>query len=203
VNPQYVLWSPVLADFDNDGWPDLFMSAGHFFPEVDKLKTVQRFRNPRLLYRNLGDGKFEDVSDRAGPGILAEHSSRGAEAGDFDNDGNIDLLVMNMNESPSLLKNRNTSGNNWLKVKLTGTKSNRGGIGAKVKVATAGRSQTRVLLSQSGYFSCADARVHFGLGRSAKADRLEIAWPNGLVETWDDLKPNQTFAATEGSGRRQ
>lgn len=203
VNPQYVLWSPVLADFDNDGWPDLFMSAGHFFPEVDKLKTVQRFRNPRLLYRNLGDGKFEDVSDRAGPGILAEHSSRGAEAGDFDNDGNIDLLVMNMNEPPSLLKNRNTSGNNWLKVKLTGTKSNRGGIGAKVKVTTDGRSQTRVLLSQSGYYSCADARVHFGLGLSAKVDRLEIAWPSGLVETWDDLKPNQNFVATEGSGRRQ
>ena len=201
INPQYVLWSPVLADFDNDGWADLFMTAGHLFPEVDRLKTAQRFRNPRLLYWNLGNGKFEDVSDRSGPGIAATHSSRGAEAGDFDNDGNMDLLIMNMNEPPSLLKNQSKSGNNWLKVQLTGTKSNRAGIGAKVKVTTAGKSQTRVLLSQSGYYSSADARLHFGLG-GASVDYVEIVWPSGLVESWDHVKPNQVFRATEGSGRK-
>jgi hypothetical protein len=202
VNPQYVLWSPIFADFDNDGWIDLFMSAGHFFSEVDRLKTAQRFRNPRLLYWNLGNGKFEDVSDRSGPGIAAAHSSRGAEAGDFDNDGNIDLLIMNMNEPPSLLKNRGKTGNNWLKVKLTGRKSNRAGIGAKVRVTSAGKTQTRVALSQSGFYSSPDARLHFGLGSAASVDLIEITWPCGLVETWDGLKPNQVFSASEGSGRK-
>jgi hypothetical protein len=199
INPQYVLWSPILADFDNDGWPDLFFTAGHFFPEVDRLKTVQRFRNPRLLYWNLGNGQFEDVSDRSGPGILAEHSSRGAAAGDFDNDGNLDLLIMNMNEPPSLLRNRSAGGNNWLKVRLMGTRSNRSAIGARVKAVSGGRPQTSVILSQAGFYSCGDQRAHFGLGRAEKVDLLEIAWPSGLRETWRDLKPNQTFVATEGS----
>ncbi len=202
VNPQHVLWSPVFADFDNDGWVDLLITAGHIFPEVDRLKNAQRFRNPRLLYWNLGNGKFEDVSDRSGPGIAAAHSSRGAAAGDFDNDGNIDLLIMNMNEPPSLLKNHGKSGNNWLKVQLTGTKSNRTGIGTLVKVTARGRSQTQVLLSQSGYYSSPDARLHFGLGNAASVDLVEITWPCGLVETWDRLKPNQVFSATEGAGRK-
>jgi hypothetical protein len=202
ISPQYVLWSPVFADFDNDGWLDLFITAGHLFPEVDRLKTVHQYPNPRLLYWNLGNGKFEDVSDRSGPGMTSIHSSRGAEAGDFDNDGNMDLLVMNMNEPPSLLKNQSKSGQKWLKVKLIGTKSNRSGIGAKVKVTAGGRSQVRVLLSQSGFYSSADGRLHFGLGATAAVDRVEIAWPNGIVETWEHLKPNQVFEATEGTGRK-
>jgi hypothetical protein len=202
VNPQYVLWSPVFADFDNDGWIDLFISAGHLFPEVDRLKTVHRFRNRRLLYWNLGNGKFEDVSDRAGPGISAMHSSRGAEAGDFDNDGDMDLLVMNMNEPPSLLKNDLKNAKNWLKVQLKGTKSNRSGIGAKVRVTSGGKSQTRVLLSQSGYYSSPDARLHFGLDKAESAELVEIAWPCGLVERWEHLKPNQVFSATEGAGKK-
>jgi hypothetical protein len=199
INPQYVLWSPVLADFDNDGWPDLFFTAGHFFPDVDQLKSVQRFRNPRLLYWNLGDGRFEDVSDRAGAGILAEHSSRGAAAGDYDNDGNLDLLVMNMNEPPSLLKNRNSSGNNWFKVKLAGTKSNRSAIGARVRIVAGGPPQTSVVLSQSGFYSSGEQRLHFGIGRADKVDSVEILWPSGVTDMWRDLKPNQTFLATEGS----
>jgi hypothetical protein len=139
-----------LEDFDNDSWPDLFFTAGHFFPEVDQLKTDQRFRNPRLLYWSLGDGRFEDVSDRAGPGILAKHSSRGAAAGDYDNDGDLDLLIMNMNEPPSLLKNQNSTGNNWFTLKAEGKKSNRSAIGARVRVVAGGATQTSVVLSQSG-----------------------------------------------------
>jgi hypothetical protein len=199
VNPQYVLWSPILQDFDNDGWPDLFFTAGHFFPEVDQLKTEQRFRNPRLLYWNLGDGRFEDVSDRAGAGIQARHSSRGAAAGDFDNDGNLDLLIMNMNEPPSLLKNRNSSGNNWFKVKLVGTKSNRSAIGARVRILAGGAPQTSVVLSQTGFYSSGDQRLHFGVGRADKVDSVEVLWPGGATDTWRDLKPNQTFVAVEGS----
>jgi hypothetical protein len=113
----------------------------------------------------------------------------------------MDLLIMNMNEPPSLLKNQSKSGNNWLKVQLTGTKSNRAGIGSKVNVTAGGKSQMRVLLSQSGYYSSADARLHFGLGGD-KVDRVEIVWPSGLVEGWNNVKPNQVFHATEGSGRK-
>lgn len=201
VNPQYVLWSVLFADFDNDGWQDLFMAAGHFFPEVDRLKTVQRFRNPRLLYWNLGNGHFEDVSDRAGPGIAALHSSRGASAGDFNNDGCLDILVMNMNEPSTLLRNDCRTGNSWLEVKLSGTKSNRSGIGATVRVISAGARQTQVLLSQSGYYSHSDSRLHFGLGKAAVVDRVEVLWPSGLLEKVEKVKANQILELTEGAAQ--
>jgi hypothetical protein len=199
IHPQYVLWSAIFADFDNDGRPDLFLTAGHIFNEVDRLQTAQRFRNPRLLYWNLGNGKFEDVSHRSGPGPQALHSSRGAASGDFDNDGNIDLLIMNMNEPPSLLRSTNRGSHHWLKVKLTGTKSNRSAIGAKVRVEAGGRWQTNVVLSQSGYYSCNDPRVHFGLGVTAKVDRLEVTWPNGRIETWRNVKTDEIVTLTEGT----
>jgi hypothetical protein len=201
VNPQYVLWSVLLADFDNDGWQDLFMAAGHFFPEVDRLKIAQKFRNPRLLYWNLGNGRFEDVSDRAGPGIAELRSSRGAATGDFDNDGCLDILVMNMNEPPSLLRNDCKSGRRWLKVKLTGTKSNRSGIGAIVRVVTGAARQTQVLFSQSGYYSHSDSRLHFGLNGAETADRVEVLWPSGLLEKVENVRTNQVLQLTEGAVR--
>ncbi len=199
VNPQYVYWGVVFADVDNDFLPDLFIAPGHMFPEVAALKSGSGYRNPRLLYWNLGTGDFEDVSDRAGPGIMEKHCSRGAAAGDFDNDGSLDLLVMNTNEPPSLLRNENKSGNNWLKVKLTGTKSNRSAIGAVVRAVAGGRQQAAVVLSQSGYLSAGDRRVHFGLGKAPAADLIEIRWPSGLVETYEDVKANRTLEAVEGS----
>jgi hypothetical protein len=201
VNPQYVLWSVLMADFDNDGWQDLFMDAGHFFPEVDRVKTAQRYRNPRLLYWNLGGGRFEDVSDRAGPGIAAMHTSRGAAAGDFDNDGCLDILVMNMNEPPSLLRNDCKSGNRWIKVKLTGTKSNRSAVGAKVTVITGTERQTQVAMSQTGYYSRPDSRLHFGLGKHGAADRIEVVWPSGAVEAFGCFKANQIVNLVEGAAR--
>jgi enediyne biosynthesis protein E4 len=201
VNPQYVLWSVIFADFDNDQWPDLFMSAGHFFPEVDQVKTVQSFRNPRLVYFNLGNGHFEDVSDRAGPGIAARHSSRSAAVGDFDNDGSLDILIMNMNEPPSLLKNTNRSGNRWLKVKLAGTKSNRGAVGAVVRIFDCGGQQSGVVLSQSGYYSHNDSRLHFGMGKCEGAERIEVNWPSGMRESFEGAKANQTVTLVEGSGK--
>lgn len=199
IQPQFVLWSAIFADFDNDGWEDLFLAAGHIFSEVDRLATAQRFRNPRLLYWNLGNGKFEDVSRRAGDGMRAEHASRGAAAGDFDNDGSVDVLVMNMNEPPSLLRNTNRSGHHWLGVKLTGTKSNRSAIGARVRMEAGGRWRTGVVLSQSGYYSCNDSRVHFGLGTEAKVTKVEVTWPGGRVETWRDVEADRVFAAVEGT----
>jgi len=189
IRPQYVLWSAIFADFDNDAWPDLFFSAGHIFTEVDRLKTIQRFRNPQLLYWNLGNGRFEE-----GQGIPGEHSSRGAAAGDFDNDGNVDLLIMNMNEPPSLLKNSSRSGNHWFKVKLKGRVT-----GAKVRIQATGRWQTQLVLSQSGYYSVNDPRPHVGIGSATAIDTLEITWPNGATERWRDLKADQIFLAAEGT----
>ncbi len=187
LSPQYVLWSAIFADFDNDTWPDLFFAAGHIFEEIDRLKGSQRYRNPRLLYWNLGNGKFEDVGARAGPGILAEHSSRGAAAADFDNDGDLDLLIQNMNEPPSLLRNNNTSGHHWFQVKC--------GVGARVTIEAAGRGQTQFVLSQSGYYSVNDPRAHFGLGRSTRVDKLEILWTDGRTETWRGLEADRVFTA--------
>ncbi|MBS1828641.1 MAG: CRTAC1 family protein [Acidobacteria bacterium] len=201
IHPQYVLWSALFADFDNDAWPDLFFSAGHVFSEVDALQTVQRYRNPRLLYRNLGGGKFEDVGPVAGPGIAAMHSSRGAAAGDFDNDGDEDLLIMNRNAPVSLLRNDNRSGHHWLKVKLVGTKSNRMAIGAQVRVRVGERVLTNVVLSQSGYYSVNDARLHFGLGSAALAETVEVRWPSGASETWRKVKADQVVELKEGAGQ--
>ena len=200
VNPQYVLWSVAFADFDNDGWPDLFIAAGHFFPDVDHLQSQQRFRNPRLLYWNLGNGQFEDVSSHAGQGISALHSSRGAAVGDFDNDGRLDILVMNMNEPPSLLRNSGGTGNNWIKFKLVGTKSNRSAIGAAVRISNGGKPQTAVVLSQSGFYSHSDSRVHFGLGAAKSIDSVDVTWPTGVIETFVPPAANKVVTLTEGSG---
>ena len=196
VNPQYVLWSAIFADFDNDAWPDLFFSAGHVFTEA------RAYRNPQQLYWNLGGGKFEDVGTRAGPGIAAPRSSRGAAVGDFDNDGDPDLLIVNMNEAPSLLRNDNKSGNAWIQVALKGTRSNRDAIGARVGVTAGGRVLTGVKLSQSGYYSVNDPRLHFGLGAARAIDAIEVTWPSGGVETWRGVPPNRVFEAVEGSAPR-
>jgi hypothetical protein len=198
VNPQYVLWGAALADFDNDGWQDLFFTSGHVYPEIDRLQSAQTFRSPRLLYWNLGNGGFEDVSERAGPGITALHSSRGAAVGDFDRDGNLDILVMNMNEPPSLLRNTNRSGNHWVELKLVGTRSNRSAIGAKVTLSSGGQRQTGVVLSQSGYYSHSASYLHFGLGKDPTIDSVTVTWPSGVEESFKGLKPDHFVVLKEG-----
>src|SRR5690348_10149059 len=162
VNPQYVGWGIGLVDLDNDGLKDVFQVNGHVYPELDRHEGTERYRNPRLVYRNLGKGVFEDVSAMAGPGVQEKKSSRGAAFGDFDNDGDIDVLVMNMGEAPSLLRNDLKSGNHWIKVKLQGTKSNRSAVGAIVSLTAGGMTQTDAVLSQSSYISHSDPRLHFG-----------------------------------------
>jgi enediyne biosynthesis protein E4 len=198
VNPQYVLWGAALADLDNDGWEDLFLTSGHIYPEIDRLHSAQSFRSPRLLYRNLGNSSFEDVSEQAGPGITALHSSRGAAVGDFDRDGNLDILVMNMNEPPSLLRNTNTSGNHWVELKLVGTTSNRSAIGAKVTLNSGGQQQTGVVLSQSGYYSHSDSHLHFGLGKHPTIDSVTVTWPSGAEESFKGVKPDNIVVLKEG-----
>ncbi len=197
---KYVCWGAGMPDIDNDGWADIVYVTGNVYPEIEKHFRDYPHRSPRRVFRNTGNGRFENVSDRSGPGITAPHSSRGAAFGDYDNDGDMDILVMNMNEPPSLLENTLTGQGNWLKVRLIGTKSNRSAIGARVVVVTGKNEQARIVLSQSSYYSHDDMRLHFGLGASSRAERLEIHWPSGEKEVLRDVAAGGIVTVREGSG---
>ena len=196
---KFVSWGAGMPDVDNDGWPDIFWVTGNVYPEIEKTFKQYPHRNPRQLFRNLGNGKFEDVSAKSGPGITALHSSRGCAFGDYDNDGDTDVLTMNMNEPPSLLRNDQASGNHWLKVKLIGTKSNRTGLGARVVVTVGERKQAQAVLSQTSYYSHDDLRLHFGLGDKLKADRIDVYWPSGRKSSLTDVRAGQVLRIKEGS----
>lgn len=196
VNPQYVAWGVGFVDFDNDGWLDIFQVNGHVFPELERKPGGEPFKNPRLLYRNLGGGKFEDVSAIAGPGVAQRASSRGAAFADFDNDGNVDVLIMNMHEAPSLLRNDSTSGNSWLQVRLAGV-----GMGAVVTVEAGGRKQAQTLLSQSSFLSYNGRRLYFGLGKATRVDALTVVWPSGRTEHFTVDGVNRLLKLVEGTGK--
>jgi hypothetical protein len=206
---QFLGWGCGFFDMDNDGWPDILICNGHVYPEVEQLKTEAGYAQRKLLYKNLRDGRFDDVSFDAGPGISTPSTSRGCAFGDFDNDGDLDVVVNTVNDVPQLLRCDSHTGNNWLKVKVIGTKSNRSGIGARLKCVThppdekAPHQQIDEVRSCSGYFSVSDMRVHFGLGKAEKVDVFEIRWPSGLVETLKDIKANQLIYVKEGAGITQ
>jgi len=199
VETRYVGWGTGMADLDNDGFPDLFVATGSVYPEVEKKNPAYPFRTPRIVFRNLGDGRFEELIEEAGPGIADPHASRGCAFGDFDNDGDVDVLVWNMNEPPSLLRNDVSGGNHWLKVQLVGVHSNRSAIGARVVVRYGERQQTQELSAQSSFYSSNDRRLHFGLGNEAVAS-LSIRWPNGQVESISKMASDQLIVVKEGSG---
>ena len=203
---QYLGWGCGFFDFDNDGWPDVLICNGHVYPEVEQLTTEAGYPQRKLLYKNLRNGKFEDVSLNAGTGISVPTASRGCAFGDFDNDGDLDIVVNCVNDFPQLLRCDSTLKNNWIKVRTIGTKSNRSGIGARLRCVTrvAGQekphSQIDEVRSGGGYFSQNDLRVHFGIGIAEKVELLEIRWPSGQVDTLKDLKANQLYYVTEGRG---
>jgi enediyne biosynthesis protein E4 len=197
---RYVEWGAGMPDFDNDGLPDLMYVSGNVYPEVEAVLKQYPHRAPRVVFRNLDGSRFEDVSAKSGPGALAPHSSRGAAFGDFDNDGDIDVLVFNMNEPPSLLRNDYAGSNNWIAVALEGTSSDRAASGATVRVTAAGRTQARAALSQSSYYSHDDLRLHFGLGSATRADAIEVRWPSGRVETVRDVPARRVVKIKEGLG---
>jgi len=199
VETRYVGWGAAIADLDNDGLPDLFFSTGMVYPEVQQKLAEAPYKTPNVLFRNLGGGKFEELVDEAGPAIAEAHSSRGVAFGDFDNDGDIDILIVNQNEPPSLLRNDVSGGHHWLKVLLVGTASNRSAIGAQVVATYGDRRQAQAVLAQSSYLSANDRRLHFGLG-PATAASLEIRWPNGASEKVADVAADQLVVIREGSG---
>jgi hypothetical protein len=199
VDNRFVTWGAGMMDLDNNGLPDLFMVSGHVYPEAGKRLPQYPFKSPRLLFRNLGNGRFEELFDLAGPGIAELHSSRGCAFGDFDNDGDVDILIVNLNEPPSLLRNDVSPSSRWLKIKLTGTQSNRSAIGSRVTVKTEMATQTQELQSQSSFLSCNDFRLHFGLGTATKAE-VRVRWPSGTWQTIGAVSTNQLLTIKEGQG---
>jgi hypothetical protein len=206
AHTQYLGWGCGFFDMDNDGWPDILICNGHVYPEVEQLKTEAGYAQRKLLYRNLRNRRFEDISEQAGPGISAPSASRGCAFGDFDNDGDVDIVVNTVNDFPQLLRCDSRTENNWIKVKIIGTKSNRSGIGARLKCVTRLPGETKPheqideVRSGGSYISQNDLRIHFGLGKAEKVDLLQIRWPSGQVDTVKDVKPNQLLFVKEGEG---
>ena len=199
VETRYICWGTGFADFDNDGLPDLAIVTGSVYPEVEARFPEYPLKTPRLIFRNLGGGKFEELLDEAGPGISAAHCSRGCAFGDFDNDGDVDMVVVNLNEPPSLLRNDVKGDGRWIKVLLIGTKSNRSAIGSRVIAHYGERTQAQAVMAQSSFYSVNDRRLHFGLGAIRRVD-LEVHWTSGLVERYSDVGSNQLVTVTEGKG---
>jgi len=190
VETRYTGWGAGIVDLDNDGYPDLFLVTGGVYPELDGKLPGYPYKTPRVVFRNLGNGKFEELIGAAGPGVDAAHSSRSCAFGDFDNDGDLDILIVNLNEPPSLLRNDVSGDRRWVKVRLVGARSNRSAIGARVIARYGGKQQTQEVISQSSYFSCNDTRLHIGLGKAETLD-LEIRCPAGTNQTFTKLAPNQ------------
>jgi enediyne biosynthesis protein E4 len=204
INTKYLGWGCGFVDFDNDGWLDILICNGHVYPEVGQLTTEAGYSQRKLLYRNLRNGRFEDVSLKSGPGITQPSTARGCAFGDFDNDGDIDVVVNNVNALPELLRCDSSTGNNWIKVRTIGTKSNRSGIGARLLCVTGqGKDEMRQIdevRSGGSYYSQNDLRIHFGLGKAEKVSRVEIRWPSGTLQVLRDLAVNQLIHVKEGEG---
>ncbi|MGA3350673.1 MAG: CRTAC1 family protein [Candidatus Sulfotelmatobacter sp.] len=206
AHTQFLGWGCGFFDFDNDGWPDILICNGHVYPEVEQLKTEAGYPQRKLLYRNLRNGHFADVSFQAGTGISEPAPCRGCAFGDFDNDGDIDVVVNTVNDYPQLLRCDSNVKNNWIKIRTIGTKSNRSGIGARLICTTHPSGETKPhqqideVRSGGSYISQNDLRIHFGLGNAEKVDQLEIRWPSGHVDTLKDLKVNQLIYVKEGEG---
>jgi len=199
VETRYICWGAGIVDLDNDGYPELFLTTGNVYPEVERKLEQYQNKTPAAVFRNLGNNSFEELVDAAGPGVAEAHCSRGCAFGDFDNDGDLDILIVNLNEPPSLLRNDIRGKQNWIKVKLEGVKSNRSAIGTRVLARYGAKVQAQSVLSQSSFYSSNDPRLHFGLGSFTTVD-LSVYWPNGLRETFKRLAANQLVTLKEGVG---
>jgi hypothetical protein len=187
-------------DYDNDGARDLFMANGHVLDNVQLYHQGTTYAEPKLMFRNDGHGVFENVSDRLGPDFQLPRVSRGAAIADFDNDGDLDILVNNCGQPPQLLRNDGRNANHWLQIFLIGTKSNRDGVGARVKVSAGDLVLYDERKGGMSYQSAQDPRVHFGLGEHTTVDSLEIVWPSGMKTKLANLKSDQIITVKEGVG---
>ena len=188
-------------DYDNDGWPDIFIANGHVYPELENHNHPELpYRQRNLLYHNSRDGRFEDVTSIAGPGLDLRRSGRGVAFGDLNNRGQLDILVNNQNDPPTLLHNESENSDHWISIRTAGTKSNRDGIGARVTVVAGGRRQIQEVTSGGSYLSQNDLRVHFGLGRATKIDRIEVRWPSGTIDKVEGASVDRFLTLEEARG---
>ncbi len=199
VETRYTGWGTGILDLDNNGLPDIFVVTGSVYPEVEKKIPGYPYKTPRLVFRNLGNGAFEELIEEAGPGVSATHCSRGCAFGDFDNDGDMDVLIINLNEPPSLLRNDVPRDAHWIKIKLVGVASNRSAIGACVRVHYGDKVQAQTVLSQSSFYSASDLRLHYGLGEVAKVD-IDIDWPSGARQALMGVTADRLVTLKEGVG---
>jgi hypothetical protein len=201
VHNQYLGWGALFLDADHDGRKDILIVNGHVYPEVDRMPVGAKYRQPRLFYWNVGGGKFKDLSDSAGPGVSSLWSSRGAAAGDLDNDGALEVVIANMDDRPSLLKNFGKK-RNWLLVESRGTKCNRDAIGARVFVSVGDRKLSGEVQGGSSFLSQSDSRLHFGLGDDAGYKRIDVQWPGGDRESFPAGPANRIVTLEQGKGTR-
>jgi enediyne biosynthesis protein E4 len=200
VNRKYLGFGVDFFDFDNDGWKDILIANGHVYAQIADRRLHITYRQPKVLYRNLGSGRFEDVSTKAGAAILAENLGRGCAFGDFDNDGDVDVIVNNLDGPPTLLRNDGGNRHNSILIKCVGTRSNRSAIGTRVTLTRGDHRQIAEVMSGSSYYSQSDLRLHFGLADAARADLVELAWPSGVKESFKDLPANHIFVIEETKG---
>jgi hypothetical protein len=200
-NTRWLGWGAGFADFDNDGWLDIFLTNGHVYPEVRQIRTEAGYEQRKVVYRNVS-GVFEDVTGRLGPPATTPKAGRGTAFGDVDNNGTVDVAINNVHAAPDLFLTKAPPEHGWLLIRLVGTRSNRSAIGARIRLVTGSTSQFHEVRGGGSYLSQNDLRVHAGLGRAAIVDRIEVRWPNGQAEHWVDVRPNQVLTLEEGTGTR-
>jgi len=198
LNTRWLGWGAAFVDLDNDGWLDLLLTNGHVYPEVRQVKSEAGYEQPKVVYRNLGNGRFEDVTARVGAPLTIPKAARGAAFGDIDNDGWIDVAIANVNDRPDLYRVTGDPTHHWLELKLVGATSNRDAIGARVHIVAGGVEQWQEVRGGGSYLSQNDFRVHFGLGAATVIDRLDVRWPNGGEEHWAHLAADRLHTLVEG-----
>ena len=201
LNTRWLGWGTAFVDFDNDGWLDLLLMNGHVYPEVRQVKSEAGYEQPKVLYRNLRNGRFEDLTARVGAPLTIPKAARGAAFGDIDNDGQLDVAIANINDRPDLYRLTGDPSHHWIDLKLTGTASNRDAIGARVHLVAGGTEQWQEVRGGGSYLSQNDLRVHFGLDAATVVDRLDVRWPNGRDEHWQNLAADTLHTLTEGTGK--
>jgi enediyne biosynthesis protein E4 len=200
INTRWLGWGVGFLDLDNDGWLDLFLVNGHVYPEVAQIRTEAGYAQRKVIYRNLRNGRFEDVTERLGAPVTIPHAGRGAAFGDFDNDGDVDVAVNNVHEPPNLYRLDTNRAASWTEIELIGTKSNRSAIGARVRIVAGDVALVREVVGGGSYFSQNDLRIHAGLGAATRIDRVEVRWPNGNQEVWRNVPARRIVKLVEGKG---